>query len=562
MDIAGNSFLTAPIMGGHDWKSLELAVVRLLQHTGWKDVVNVGQTGDMGADILATKSNNNGSIDSYLFQVKAVTGSNYVGKAALEQAIQAQSVYGSRITIVVTNGDFYKSVYDRAAQLRQSGFDVRLWNGAFLKDLIYKVTEYSVSKRDPRPYQKGIIDSVVNEYEENKSKCFYILATGLGKTFIASSIVDSLYKQGLRKVLVVCHSIDLVLQLEQAFWNQLPKSVVTRRFMGGSPPVAEDGISFGLYQTLIQFLGSLSPDAYDLIIVDEAHHAIANAFSTCINYLTPRFLVGMTATPWRGDGTSVESIFGAPVAKVSLVDGMKMGYLAKVDYRLMCDNINWDKLSNLAGRRFSIRDLNKRLFLPQRDDAVISRIIEIIKSRAEPRILIFSPSKNHAMEFAKKLTAAGIPCACASTDVKVKRNRILLDYATGKLKALTAVDVLNEGIDFPQTNLLVFLRATHSRRIFIQQLGRGLRITNDKDSVTVLDFVTDIRRLAAISDLDNQARKDKITLMPGEVERVVLSDGVVTFSNNETKEFIDSWIEDIASLEEADDSSTFQFPDV
>ncbi len=127
----------------------------------------------------------------------------------------------------------------------------------------------------------------------------------------------------------------------------------------------------------------------------------------------------MTATPWRGDGATIDSIFGEPIAKVSLVDGMRMGFLAKVDYRLMCDNINWDEVPKLARSLISIKDLNKRLFVPQRDEAVIASIQSAVKEFSNPRIAIFSPSKAHAEEFARKLNVAGITAASASIDDKV-----------------------------------------------------------------------------------------------------------------------------------------------
>jgi len=328
--------------------------------------------------------------------------------------------------------------------------------------------------------------------------------------------------------------------------------------MDGEPPVPSDGINFGLYQTLFGYLGGIEPTAFDLIIVDEAHHALANAFSSCIEHLSPKLLIGMTATPWRGDGTSIESIFGEPIEKVSLVDGMRMGFLAKVDYRMMCDNIDWEQVPKLARTSLSIRDLNKRLFLPQRDDAVIAKLLELTASMERPRIAIFSPSKNHADTFAGKLVSSGIPAANMSVDDKVKRRQVLLNFSSGKIKAVTAVDVLNEGIDVPDVNILVFLRATHSRRIFVQQLGRGLRISPGKEKVIVLDFVTDIRRLAAVKELDKEAKADP---KPGEVETVFLRNGVVTFSNEKAQKFVDAWLDDVASLQDQDDAERLAFPD-
>jgi len=552
------TFLMPHIMEGRDWRGLELAVTRLLLHSGWRDVQDVGQSGDKGADILAvrqTKSNPTG--ETYLFQVKSVSGSSYVGQSAINEAIAAQGHYGAKIVVVVTNGEFRKSAIKRRDELRASGFDVRLWNGTFVNELLAKWPDYAPSRRDPREYQQGIVDSILSGYDDGRTKSLFIVATGLGKTVIAATAVDALMKKGLKRVLVLCHSVDLIQQLQQAFWTQISKTVPTRLFMDGQPPVPIDGINFGLYQTLFGYLGGVEPDAFDLIVVDEAHHALANAFVTCIDHLTPKHLIGMTATPWRGDGATLDTVFGEPIAKVSLIEGMRMGYLAKVDYRLMCDNIDWKAVPTLTQNPTSVRDLNKHLFIPQRDDEIIKHLLDTIASMPKPRIAVFSPSKKHAEEFARKLNANRVPAANASIDDKVARRRILMDFSAGHLKAITAVDVLNEGIDVPDVNVLVFLRATHSRRIFVQQLGRGLRIAPGKDKVIVLDFVTDIRRMAAVAALDKEAKNGR---RMGDAETVYLRDGVVAFNDERTQRFVDAWLDDVADLQDADDAETLTFP--
>ena len=557
--IVERTFFDENVMSGGDWQALELAVVRLLVHCGWENIQYVGGSGDKGADILAVRYNGkNNKNESYLFQVKAITSASYVGVSAINQAIVGQSYYRAKIIVVATNGEFTNSAYKRRDQLNREGFNIRLWNGSFLQQLIGRWDNYGSDKRPLRNYQSNIIDLVKKCHESNRSKALFVVATGLGKTVIASTLTDYYFNKGLKKVLVLCHSIELAYQLQKSFWSQLSKNIPTRIFMGGTAPVPYDGINFGLYQTLYGYLGGVEPEAFDLIIVDEAHHALANAFSSCIEHLKPKLLIGMTATPWRGDGKTIDSIFGEPIAKVSLIDGMRMGFLAVVDYRLMCDNINWDELPKLAKTKLSIKDLNKRLFLPQRDDAVIAEIIKTIGSIKEPRVIIFSPSKKHANAFAIKLVSAGITAANMSIDDKILRRQILLDFSSGKIQALTAVDILNEGIDVPDVNILVFLRATHSRRIFIQQLGRGLRLSSGKEEVIVLDFVTDIRRIAAVKELDDEAKN---TPYDRDTETVLLQDGVVTFSNNKGQKFIDAWLDEVASLQDQDEAEKLIFPD-
>ena len=554
------TFLTDEVMAGNDWRGLELAVVRLLSHCGWKNVQDVGKSGDRGADILAVHPNvKNGKSDTYLVQVKAISGGNYVGVAAINQALQGQGHYKTRVTVVATNGDFTKSALTRRNELCKEGFDVRLWNGTFLVKLLEQWPKYSPERKELRPYQDKIVQKVLSNFDNDRGKSLFVVATGLGKTIIASTAADLLMAKSLKKILVLCHSTDLAQQLQKEFWNQIQKSVPTRIFMDGDAPVPFEGINFGLYQTLHGYLGGIDPDAFDLVIVDEAHHALANAFATCMEHLKPKFLIAMTATPWRGDGALIDSIFGEPIEKVSLVDGMKMGYLARVDYRLMCDNINWAEIPKLAKKTVSVRNLNKRLFLPQRDDAVVENLLVAMKEFNNPRIAIFSPSILHAESFAQQLNARGISTANASISDKIKRRSILMDFTAGRLMALTSVEVLNEGIDVPDVNILVFLRATHSRRIFVQQLGRGLRLSPGKDKVVVLDYVTDIRRLAAIVDIEKDAKAE---VKVGEIETVYLADGLVSFSDERAQGFVDAWLEDVASLEDTEEAEKLTFPEM
>lgn len=549
------SFLTEALMKGTDWRALERAVARVMGHCGWRDVAIIGRSGDMGGDILGARVDAKGP-RSWVVQVKATTGGGYAGLAGIQEVLNAQAVYGAHVAALATNGDFTGSAYKRRDALVAQGFDLRLWNGSFLGKLLDGWPDTHSQRKTPWKFQGGIIDKVVEAQSKGLDRIQYVVATGLGKTLIASEAVNIFWEKGLRRFLVLCHARDLVLQLEQGFWSQIGKQVPTRYFFEGIPPLLYDGVNFGLFQTLLQRLGGVEPGAFDVVVVDEAHHALAHGFRSCIDRLRPKFLIGMTATPWRGDGRSIDEIFGEPVARVSLIDGMAMGFLAHVDYRILCDNIDWDSVSGLSRSKLSVRDLNRRLFLPQRDDAAIDGIVKAILEVGSPRIVVFTPSIEHADRFADSLSARGIPCVSLSGVDVVERRRRLLSFSSGKVQAVTAVDVMNEGIDVPEVNLLVFMRATHSRRIFVQQLGRGLRISHGKEKVVVLDFVSDIRRMAVVADFDREAREKG-----REPESVFLRDGVVRFSNPEAKRFIDEWLKDVAGLGDADDAERLSFPE-
>ena len=550
------SFYTEDISEGYNWRGLERAIARLMEHLGWRDINVIGGAGDKGADVIATRAEGQ-QIKTWVVQSKAVTGDRYIGPQAINESINALSFYNTNIAAVATNGELTKTARQRQAQLATNGYTVKLWNGAFIKELIDKMPADHAGLRKLRPYQEDIANKVIRAYDEGNKKAFYIVATGLGKTVIAATIARNLWDRGCRKILVLCHAIDLALQLEQGFWPQITKDVPTSVFFAGLPPRNTEGISFGLYQSLYGYLPGIEPGQFDAVIVDEAHHALAHGFRSCIEHLQPRFLVGMTATPWRGDGQSLASVFGEPVAKVSLVDGMAMGYLSKVDYRILCDNVDWDNMQSLSEQNLSIRDLNKRLFLPQRDEAVIEELKKAIQEVKNPRIAVFSPSIEHSNRFADMLSAAGIPCSALLSNIdKAERRKRLLAFAAGEYQAVCAVDVMNEGIDIPDVNILVFLRATHSRRIFVQQLGRGLRLSEGKDKVIVLDFVSDIRRMAEMVEMNNEGKAKG-----AEKEVVYLQEGFVSFSDARVENFVNIWLEDVADLSGSDDEVKLTFPE-
>lgn len=549
------NFYTDDISNGYNWKGLERAIARLMGHLGWKDITVIGGAGDRGGDVLATRVEGN-QIKGWVVQSKAVSGDRYIGPQAINEAINALSFYETNIAAVATNGEFTRTAVQRQQQLASTGYTLKLWNGTFLKSLIEQMPDDHAAFRKLRPYQDDIVGKVISSYDAGQKKAFYIVATGLGKTVIAATIARHLWERGCRRILVLCHATDLALQLEQGFWPQITKGVPTSVFFDGLPPRNTEGISFGLYQSLYGYLPGIEPDQFDVVIVDEAHHALAHGFRTCLEHLQPKFLVGMTATPWRGDGQSLTTIFGEPVAKVSLVDGMAMGYLSKVDYRILCDNVDWDNMQSMSEQNLSIRDLNKRLFLPQRDEAVISKLKDAMREVDNPRIAIFSPSIEHSNRFADMLSAAGVPCAALSKVDKAERRRRLLAFAAGTYQAVCAVDVMNEGIDIPDVNILVFLRATHSRRIFVQQLGRGLRLSEGKEKVIVLDFVSDIRRMAEMIEMNNEGKAK------GAAQEVVyLRNGFVSFSNARVESFVNMWLEDVADLSGSDDEVKLKFPE-
>ena len=250
-----------------------------------------------------------------------------------------------------------------------------------------------------------------------------------------------------------------------------------------------------------------------------------------------------------------------------MVYGMQHGFLTNVDYRMYTDNINWDSLQSFDGRLFSPKQINRTLFINQWDDAVVTELQKTWPEQQNPRAIVFCGTIDHAIKMRDRINALGFCNAAAifsgSKDTPeeqsfYERNRLMCDFSEGLVNVICTVDVFNEGIDVPDVNIIVFQRVTHSRRIFIQQLGRGLRISDDKDKVIVLDFVSDIRRFAAGIDLKDRLNSRTST-------RVDIPNKVtfrkVGGEDPQTERFLREWLDDVASIENAnEDSSILKFP--
>jgi superfamily II DNA or RNA helicase len=265
-------------------------------------------------------------------------------------------------------------------------------------------------------------------------------------------------------------------------------------------------------------------------------------------------LGGATATPWRGDDYDIDSILGPPQVQLGIAEGLERGFLSEVDYHLMADNIDWEIVQNASRHRYSLGQLNRRLIVPPRDDEAARLICETFGRTHRRAGIVFSPSIEHSEYFARVLSGFGVRAQAVSSEMAPReRDRLMSHFRQGQLDIVTTVDLFNEGVDVPDVDLIAFMRVTHSRRIFVQQLGRGLRTSPNKDKLIVLDFVTDLRRIAEVVQLDRAVRG-------GDVERVGLGRNVIEFRDKAAGDFMYEWMLDQASLLEREADSTLEIP--
>jgi superfamily II DNA or RNA helicase len=564
-------FLTENDLHVGSWQNFERAVCRLLICEGYENVRLVGGTGDKGADVVATRNGKR-----FVYQVKH--WAKPIGSAVVDETLRALRFYNADIPVIVSLSGFDTAARERQQELMGNRVPLQLLGPVDLQRRAKSLPPKTETGK-ARPYQEPIIQSIVRSWNDNSKSGLVVMATGLGKTFTAAESIRRIGAEHDIKVLVLAHTNELVYQLERSFWPFLRHDQRTAVWNGYERPTDEimtnSDMVFACHRSVAEHLRRFGdmPD-FDLVVVDECHHVGGEMYLEIIDKMSAGkphgpYLLGLTATPWRPDDVNLEDYFGPPLASVDMVHGLKNGFLSNVDYRMHTDNIDWENLTKLKGDQFSPKYINRTLFITEWNDAVIDELRSVWDEIERPRALVFCGTIDHAITMRDKINSLGFCRAEALYSntsgygklTSADRSRILCDFHDGAIQVLCAVDILNEGIDVPDVNIIVFQRVTHSRRIFVQQLGRGLRLSKYKDSVIVLDFVSDIRRFAA--GLELQKSLETSTRMGPITARI---NSKVTFkrvgqNDDRTADFLRQWLKDVAAIEGAsDDASVLRFP--
>ncbi len=534
----------------------ERQVVRILLFLGWSGVRHVGASWDGGADVVARVGDMR-----WVVQVKA--NRNESSTDAIRDLERAGSLYSAQHGLAVARGGWTAAARSLAEKY---GSRVQLYSGMDMVDVVdTHCPPFFPSYRALHSFQEEAVAEIQLRRRTGDASALIAMATGLGKTVVAAEFaLRSQSCDSPGRILVLAHSQDILQQSERSFWHHLPKNVSTHQMNGSERPFRFDGITFATFQTMDSVLssGNKTVPRFEIVIVDECHHAGAPTYRSVLERLNPEFLVGLTATPWRADDVNLRDLFGDPVYSKSIVEAMNEGWLSEIDYRLLADNVPWDDLHSLTGTTLTIRQLNSHLFLPQLEDAIVCKIQAHWSEIGRPRALVFCKTIHSAERMSDAINARGFARAevlssrTGAGNRRIDREIKLMDFENGDIDILCGVDIFNEGIDIPDVNLLVFLRVTHSRRIFIQQLGRGLRWQPGK-VVRVLDFVSDIRRIAAVLRLDAQyqyIRRHKA------FQELTLPDRLVKFDEDRAANFFGQWLRDLADLEDASERSELWFP--
>jgi hypothetical protein len=347
------------------------AIERLLLHLGFDDIRNIDGAGDEGGDILAHRKGLR-----WVFQCKWTSGAT-ISEEAVTQVDSAKMYYRADRAVVATNARPGRGALQRRDRLKSVGVKIDFWDAPTLAKFAAEVApDYPPSRITPRDYQQQAIDAAATALAAD-GRAFLILATGLGKTVVAGELIHAHLDEQPegRAVLIVAHMKDLVRQLERATWRYLTKTTLTGILTGDErPPILEGVVCATINSALKAVKDGWRPT---LVVVDETHHVgEVGMFQRLVDELRDVPRVGLTATPWRGDKYDVTDLFGPPVLRMGIAEGISAGYLAEVDYRLFLDEIDWEAVREASEYGLTLGDLNHGLFLPQRDEAVIDSLRE------------------------------------------------------------------------------------------------------------------------------------------------------------------------------------------
>jgi len=349
----------------------------------------------------------------------------------------------------------------------------------------------------PFPYQDEILEKLQSErIVHNRYKNLVVAATGTGKTVISAFDYRNFKNNNPRaRLLFVAHRKEILEQAQNTFQHILKNANFGELWVDGQEPDNYEFV-FASVLTLANQISklALSPGFYDFIIIDEVHHIAASSYRPILAQFEPQVLLGLTATPERSDGEDILKDFcGVIAAEIRLPEALNRKLLSPFQYFALSDSVDLSKLSWKNGR-YEINELTK-LYTEsdRRVGDILANCDKYLTDVHDVRALGFCVSMEHARYMAEKFNMEGLKADYLTSENSANREPIRERLRNKEINYLFVRDIFNEGVDIPEIDTVLFLRPTESLTIFLQQLGRGLRLAANKDCLTVLDFVGNAR---------------------------------------------------------------------
>ena len=483
--------ITTTYVGATDAKAVEL--LASLENTEVKISYNTGN------ERLHAKA--------YLFERKTGFHTGYIGSSNFSRSALTDGLeWNLKITTKEVSHiiDKFRKTFE--AYWQNSEFELfdknndseklvkALKEGKFSKDFVTNINFFDIK---PFQYQQEILEKIeVERTIHNRFKNLLVAATGTGKTVISAFDYKNFktYNKS-SKLLFVAHRKEILQQAQATFQGVLKDNNFGDLWVDGLEPTNNEYV-FASVQTLNNRLKEvqLSPEYYDFIIIDEVHHISAATYRPILNYFKPKVLLGLTATPERMDGENILDDFcGKIAAEIRLPEALNKKILSPFQYFGITDsidltNVKWEKGKYVASELTGLYTKNNI-----RLGEIIKTLQKYLNDINDVRAIGFCVTVEHAIFMAEKFTLAGLRASYLTSKNSSDREKIRNQFKKKEFNYLFVVDIFNEGVDIPEIDTVLFLRPTESLTIFLQQLGRGLRLAEGKDCLTVLDFIGNSR---------------------------------------------------------------------
>jgi len=360
----------------------------------------------------------------------------------------------------------------------------------------------------PRFAQIEALEELEKTIEEGYNRALVVMATGLGKTYLAG-----FFAKRFNRVLFIAHREEILHQAKQSF-QRISIEKTCGIYNGKQKERHADYIFASIFTlSMKQHLEVFDRDEFDLIIIDEFHHAAAKSYQRVLDYFKPSFLLGITATPDRHDNKDVYAICDGNVAyRIDFLEAIQRQWLAPFRYYGIYDDTDYSQLTWL-GTRYD----EQELLQVQLRKEMADKILQAWEKHKQTRTLVFCSSIKQADFLAHYFQQHGYQTVSLhSKQMEISRKQAIDMLTEGELDAIFTVDLFNEGVDIPSVDTLLFVRPTESLTVFTQQIGRGLRLYPEKDACVIIDLIGNYRNADVKLSLFDTApnRKGKANIHP------------------------------------------------
>ena len=464
---------------------------------------------------------------SYIFVRNSGMNTAYIGSSNLSKSAQTEGLEWNMRVTSVENPHIIKTALATFEMYWNSpNFEdfriggIEKFNKEIHRNIFHSETSNFVYQRYTLlPHQKQILDKLRVEREDRGNfKNLIVAATGTGKTVISAFDYQEFARTHSRaRILFTAHREEILRQSLNTYRSVLQDANFGTLWVGSNRPQEANEyehlfVSISMFNSRFEeFFALLDSDFYDYIVIDEAHHSQADSYRKLFDHFQPQLLVGLTATPERMDGKDLRPDFGNRIsAEIRLPQALQAGLLTPFQYLCISDDTDLSDDSLWSGQKYNIERLADKLCAKTRARLIVDALHKYLADEYTCRALCFCVNKRHADFMAEQLRLYGFNAQSLTSDTPAdERKQLAKNLREGTLHYLCVVDIFNEGVDIPEVDTVLFLRPTESLTIFLQQLGRGLRLSAGKTELTVLDFVAQANR-----KYDFASRFRALTLQP------------------------------------------------